>query len=135
MAGALLCEVRRLLNPPRAGSVPARELLERFCRGGDEGGFGELVRRHRPPVLGACRRVLAQAQDAEDAFQATFLLLAQKAGSLRKQESVASWLFGVARRVAARARAAAACRRRHESQAVARDPVERRDDLSWREVR
>jgi RNA polymerase sigma factor (sigma-70 family) len=81
------------------------ELLDRSAVVRDESAFAELVRRHGPMVLSVCRRVLRQEQDAEDAFQATFLVLARKASSIRRGDSVAGWLFQVARRLALRARA------------------------------
>src|ERR1700736_4615132 len=69
------------------------QLLARFVAG-SEPAFGALVRRHGPMVLGVCRRVLGHLQDAEDAFQATFLVLAKKAASVVKRESVSCWLHG-----------------------------------------
>jgi RNA polymerase sigma factor (sigma-70 family) len=81
------------------------QVLERFAAHGEEVAFAALVRRHGPMVLGVCRRFLPNAHDAEDAFQATFLVLARSAGSIGKRDSVASWLYGVALRVARRARA------------------------------
>src|SRR5205085_10735985 len=72
-----------------------RELLDDFAAGGSEAAFAALVSRHGPMVLRAARRVLRHEQDAEDAFQATFLVLARSAGSIRKGEAVASWLHGV----------------------------------------
>src|SRR5207244_10007015 len=78
---------------PTEGDGP---LLARFVACRDEAAFAALVRRHGPMVLGVCRRVLAHAQDAEDAFQATFLILARKAPSVLKREAVGSWLYAVA---------------------------------------
>src|SRR5262245_45171953 len=128
MVGASVGILRKLIRNPS----PDRELLERFSRQRDEAAFGELMRRHGPLVLGVCRRVLKQTQDAEDAFQATFLLLAQKAGALGKRESVANWLHGVARRMAANAKVAAARRSCHERRATVSDAQEIRDDVTWK---
>jgi RNA polymerase sigma factor (sigma-70 family) len=82
-------------------------LLDRFVEQWDQAAFRDLVHRHGPMVLGVCRRVLRDPHAAEDAFQATFLVLARKAGSVQKRESVGPWLHGVARRVALAARGVA----------------------------
>jgi RNA polymerase sigma factor (sigma-70 family) len=84
------------------------ELLRRFVEGRQETAFAELVARHGRHVWSVCRHILRHEQDAEDAFQATFLLLARKASAIRKQDSVGSWLHGVACRVALKARGRAA---------------------------
>ncbi len=131
----LLRHLVRLGGPPDGAAPADGNLLDRFCQGRDEAAFRELLRRHAPLVLGVCRRVLGGAEDVEDAFQATFLVLAQKAGSLRGRASLASWLHGVAYRCAARLRAANARRRRHEGQAAAVPAVVAPPDLTWREVR
>ena len=81
-----------------------RQLLERFARQRDESAFSVLLTRHGPMVLGVCRRLLGREQDAEDAFQATFLVLARRAGSVRWQDDIANWLYTVALRVARKAR-------------------------------
>jgi polysaccharide biosynthesis/export protein len=112
------------------------ELLERFTRAQDGRAFALLVERHGPLVWSVCRRVLGGAQDAEDAFQATFLVLVRRAGSLQNPELLGSWLYGVASRTARKARAQADRRRRQERQAT---PVatesEPTNDLAWRELR
>jgi RNA polymerase sigma factor (sigma-70 family) len=86
-------------------------------------------------VGGVCRRVLGHPQDAEDAFQATFLVLAQSAAKLRKKTALASFLYGTAHRIARNAKRAAARRRKHEGQASARSSQNPADELSWRELR
>ena len=98
------------------------ELLERFRTSRDEGGeraFESLVTRHGPMVLGICRNFLDDPSDVHDAFQAVFLVLARRAGAIRKSESVGSWLYGVTVRVAARARATAVRRRIRERRVLA----------------
>src|SRR5438128_1594254 len=82
------------------GTGTDRELLGRFVAQRDEGAFASLVERHGPMVLDVCRRVLRDTHEAEDACQATFLVLARKAGSLRRPELLANWLYGVAYRAA-----------------------------------
>src|SRR5262245_52766118 len=85
-------------------SLMDAELLEMFIRQRDEAAFELLVRRHGPMVLGVCRRVLANIHDAEDAFQATFLVLVRKASAVKPREQVGNWLHGVAFRTALEAR-------------------------------
>ncbi|MBY0524276.1 MAG: RNA polymerase sigma factor [Gemmataceae bacterium] len=112
-----------------------RQLLERFAITRDEEPFAQLVRRHGPMVLGICRRVLSCAADADDAFQATFLVLARKAGASFWRESVAGWLSAVAFRTASKMRVGAARRRRYEQQAaLVSQPAIAADD-GWAEVR
>src|SRR4051794_5919528 len=94
-----------------AAALDDGQLLERFVQNRDETAFAALVTRHGPLILGVCRRVLRHQQDTEDAFQATFVVLARKARSICKQTSLASWLYKVAYRIALRARAADARRR------------------------
>ena len=98
------------------------ELLERFLRQRDEAAFALLVRRHGPLVLGLCRRLLRQPADADDAFQAVFLVLARKAGAIRKREALGSWLYGVALRTAREANDRAE-RRRSREVAAGDEPV------------
>ena len=91
-----------------------RELVRAFAATRDEAAFAEIVRRHGPMVLAVCRRVLADAPEADDAFQAVFLVLARRAGSVGRPERLGGWLHGVAVRCARRARSAAASRRAKE---------------------
>jgi RNA polymerase sigma factor (sigma-70 family) len=123
---AVLGHVRRLLVGP-GSDLTDRQLLERFALQHDEAAFAALVRRHGRMVLGVCRRVLRHEQDAEDAFQAAFLVLARQTGAVRKGEAVGSWLFRVAYRAALKMRAAARKRRLVERRAPA---VPRAADLT-----
>src|SRR5262245_35315620 len=95
-------------RPPDAGAAEPTtdaQLLRRFACDGDEAAFADLVTRHGPLVLSVCRRVLGTLQDAEDAFQATFLVLARKAGAIQNPGLLGNWLYGVASRIARKARA------------------------------
>ncbi len=109
--GVVVREVGRLLGGGSVVALGEGQLLERFVADRDEAAFEALVGRHGPMVLGTCRRMLLDPRDVEDAFQATFLVLARRAGSIRDGDRLGPWLHGVARRVAARARALAARRR------------------------
>jgi RNA polymerase sigma factor (sigma-70 family) len=112
-------------------------LLERFLSQGDESAFADLLARHGPMVLGVCRRILRDNHEAEDAFQATFLVLARKAGSLRRPETLASWLFSIARHLSYTARRGDARRRQREASCIKSvanvSPGNLLDDLSARE--
>jgi RNA polymerase sigma factor (sigma-70 family) len=108
----------RVAGGPLLAEAGDGQLLERFVNERDPRAFDALLQRHGAMVLHVCRRVLGHAQDAEDAFQATFLLLAKSAASIRRQASVASWLYGVAYRLAARAKTLNARRQVREQRAV-----------------
>jgi RNA polymerase sigma factor (sigma-70 family) len=132
----LLHYLQRLVSHTNAESDDDAKLLQRFVARRDEAAFAALLARHGAMVLGVCRRVLRDDHEAEDAFQATFLLLARKASGLRHPESLASWLYGTARRLALAAHRGNLRRRQREkdsvlpSSAVA-NPL---DELSAREL-
>jgi RNA polymerase sigma factor (sigma-70 family) len=119
-----------------AASLTDGELVERFIESGQEQAFALLVERHSALVKRVCRRYLNDANDADDAYQATFVLLAMKAASIRRRESVASWLFGVAARVSVRIRRQSVRRaivrtQAHTGKLPAAHPP---SDLDWREL-
>jgi RND family efflux transporter MFP subunit len=121
MAQEPLHRLIRSLGPLAAGppsGLSDAQLLERFAAARDEAAFELLLWRHGPAVLGLCRRLLPQQQDAEDAFQATFLVLAKKAGSIARGQAVGAWLYRVAYRVALKARAGLARRAGRERPGV-----------------
>jgi HlyD family secretion protein len=109
--GQLLCEPTSRVSMEEESDAL---LLKRFVSQQDEAAFAALVKRHGPMVLAVCRRVLRNAHDADDAFQATFLVLIRKAASIAQPELLGNWLYGVAYRVAVKARANAARRSEHE---------------------
>jgi RNA polymerase sigma factor (sigma-70 family) len=129
----VLQEIVRTAGGAAAGATD-RELLRRFAEAGDQAAFAALFRRHSGLVLGVCRRTLTNIQDAEDACQATFLVLARKARSGRWQSSLANWLFATARRVARNARVATERRTRREGRAAVPEAVEPMDRMSGREL-
>jgi len=121
--------IRELAGPKRTDG----ELLDLFASERDDAAFTELLRRHGRMVLDVCRCILRNHADAEDAFQATFLILARAAATIRQQNSLASWLHGVAHRTARKALAKAARRREYEALAIPPPPTEP-NDRSWGEV-
>src|SRR6516162_6165683 len=116
---AVVRQIRRLVGPAESDEVTDRRLLEAFAARQDQAAFTQLVERHGPMVMNVCRRSLGSHQDAEDAFQAAFCVLARKAGSIQWQESIGSWLYSVAYRVACKAKVRAARRRAQERKVAA----------------
>src|SRR5262245_37708928 len=125
-----LGHLQSALTPPE-GDGP---LLARFVACRDEAAFAALVRRHGPLVLGVCRRVLRHAQDAEDAFQATFLVLVRKAASIVPRERGANWIYGVAHQTALKARATAARRKGRERQVTGMPEPAVAEQDHWRDL-
>jgi RNA polymerase sigma factor (sigma-70 family) len=128
-------DLRRLVLLGGASGLTDAELLERFLTLRDEAAFESLVRRHGPMVLAVCRRVLHHDQDAEDAFQATFLVLVRKAATIWPRHMLPNWLFGVAYRTALAAKTAAARRRLRERQANPMISTDAPVNELWRDLR
>jgi RNA polymerase sigma factor (sigma-70 family) len=122
--------LRKIVLPQDDGGMTNGQLLECFLAQRDEAAFAALMRRHGPMVFGVCRRVLRNAHDAEDAFQATFLVLVRKARSIGRPELLGNWLYGVAYRTALAARGATAKRRAKEREMAKSEAVEETD---WHE--
>jgi RNA polymerase sigma factor (sigma-70 family) len=114
---------------------PDAELLKKFAAGQDEEAFESLVKRHGPMVQGVCRRILGDVHEAEDAFQAVFLVLVRKSGSIRKPELLANWLYGVACRIARKARIRAIRKENRERQAGKMPTQDHLLDLEWAELK
>jgi RNA polymerase sigma factor (sigma-70 family) len=112
--GFIVRRLRQLVQTDGLAEQPDSQLVQRFTMYCDDAAFTALVNRHGPMVLGVCRRVLADWHTVEDVFQATFLILARKAASIRKSDSLASWLYGVAYRLAIRVRVRTARRQQRE---------------------
>jgi RNA polymerase sigma factor (sigma-70 family) len=110
-----------------------RQLLDRFIESGEEDAFATIVDRHGPMLLALCRRLLPDAHLADDVLQATFLVLARRARSIRQRDSLAAWLHGVARRLTRQARLVETARSRREQRA-ATDHKEEGDDPGWNEL-
>src|SRR5438270_1003538 len=115
---SVLQHIRTIANARSYEETSDRGLLERFIAQREEAAFVALRKRHGPMVLQVCRRIQGNEHDAEDVFQATFLLLARKARSIRKRGSVASWLHGVAHRLALEANRQKTRRRERERRAA-----------------
>lgn len=120
------------------GSLPDDELIDRFLNGSRdeaEAAFRAIVVRHGPMVLGVCRHVLNQHQDSEDAFQATFVVLARKAGSIHDRRVLGRWLYEVAYRIAVRAKTTAMKRRTLERQVTEMSVTAPESEVGWNELR
>jgi RNA polymerase sigma factor (sigma-70 family) len=110
-------------------------LLCRFVHEADEAAFASIMKLHGPLVFGICKRVLGHEQDAEDAFQASFLVLARKAKSIREQAALSSWLYGTAYRLCVRAKARSVSRSQRERQSSRPAQSGPHDDVTWNELR
>jgi RNA polymerase sigma factor (sigma-70 family) len=132
-SNSIVRSLRTLAAKTKDGGGDDRELLGRFVSRRDEAAFAALVARHGPMVWNVCRRMLADTHAAEDAFQATFLVLVRKAASLRSGE-LANWLYGVAYRTAARARVDGARRHAREARTPVRTPQDHLSEISVREL-
>jgi RNA polymerase sigma factor (sigma-70 family) len=130
----VLEHLRRTALRQNVADLGDMELLEGFLNARDEAAFEALVRRHGPMVLGVCRRILKNSHDAEDAFQATFLVLVRKGASIRKRETVGGWLYGVAYKTALKARSADATRQFKEREARAMGDRQSRGQDAWLEL-
>jgi cytochrome c peroxidase len=133
VSSPILQLLRRLVEDESVRELSDQLLLQQFIDHQDEAAFGTLLRRHGPMVLDVCRGVFGNDADAEDVFQATFLVLARKAASIRMSASVGSWLHGIAYRTALKVRAQSATRQKIEARAPARS-LSTPDDLTWREM-
>jgi RNA polymerase sigma factor (sigma-70 family) len=136
--GRFVGQIRTLFEVGYLGDLPDEQLIERFRSGEDvssEAAFAALIRRHGPMVLGVCRRLLADPHLAEDAFQATFVVLARRAGSVRDRAALGAWLHRVARRIATRLKVQTDRRNARERPLVVEVAVDLPDRVEHDEVR
>src|SRR5262249_14012167 len=131
----VLYQIAKLVAPAEVRRLSDGQLLGRFVAGQDQAAFATLVERHGAMVFGVCRRVLPGLHDAEDACQAAFLVLARRAASIRKRDSIASWLYGVAYRSALNLRRTIARGRAHEQPLTDVPQKDRGSDVLWSDVR
>jgi len=129
----VLLHIRSTVAARQTRELPDQELLERFVADHDEVAFTAILERHGGLVLGVCRRILRNEHDAEDACQATFLVLTRKAGTIRKGNSLASWLYGVAGRIARKLRTDAQRRSSHDVSAAEVAAPDTTTEITWRE--
>jgi RNA polymerase sigma factor (sigma-70 family) len=132
--GTVLRHIRQLVGPEQAGELSDAQLLERFAARREEAAFAVLLQRHGRLVWSVCWQILHHDHDAEDAFQATFLVLARHAASIRNGQAVSGWLHHVAQRIALKASMDRARRQAHERQAEVMTPSEPGSDFAWREL-
>jgi RNA polymerase sigma factor (sigma-70 family) len=132
--GTVVRHIRSLTLDATTGEHTDAVLLGAFLRHNDPTAFEALVRRHGPMILRVCQRTLGDRHSAEDALQATFLVLARQAAAIRKTASLSSWLYGVAYRTALRARKAAFRRHKHEANAPSPRPSDPALSAAWREL-
>jgi RNA polymerase sigma factor (sigma-70 family) len=130
----LFRNTRKVFQVADTAGLTDGQLLTAFVERRDDAAFAALVRRHGPMVMGVCRRALRNRHDAEDAFQAAFLVLVRKAGSVVPREMVGNWLYGVAHNTALQARVAAAKRKRKEKQVADKPGPEAARPAVWDDV-
>src|ERR1700722_3368028 len=130
----LLRHIRRLADSTVNDGSTDSQLLMRFSTKSDTAAFEELVTRHGGLVLSVCRNALRNEHDAEDAFQATFLVLARKAAAIGRRENLAGWLYRTAHHCALQVRRATARRSAHERQASQMPRSQPSNDMAWREL-
>jgi RNA polymerase sigma factor (sigma-70 family) len=131
----VLRHIHKLVDAHRTEELTDAQLLERFVSRHEEAAFAALVQRYGPMVLGVCRRVLHHEHDAEDAFQATFLILVRKAARIGKREALGCWLHQVAYRLALKAKASAARRRLRERRVTSMQQTDFIATVAWNDLR
>lgn len=131
----VLQRLRQDMAPERHADLTDAQLLDRFIAVRDDMAFAAIVRRHGPMVWSVCRRIAGQHQDAEDAFQAAFLVLSRKPGAIRPRSMLAGWLHGVACHTALKARTQAHKRREREKQVIDMPEPEARAEGDWNDLK